>query len=106
MVTFCPKCGSILMPKQERGKTVVVCKCGYRETAGEQAGKITESVKAPKPVSVIEEEVSIHPLVEETCPKCKHGKARFWTLQTRSADEPETRFYQCEKCKHTWREYK
>ena len=26
-------------------------------------------------------------------------------FQTRSADEPTTRFYRCQKCKFTWREY-
>jgi DNA-directed RNA polymerase subunit M len=31
--------------------------------------------------------------------------AYFWTQQTRGADEPETRFFKCTKCSHTWREY-
>ncbi|MDP6459515.1 MAG: transcription factor S, partial [Candidatus Hydrothermarchaeota archaeon] len=29
----------------------------------------------------------------------------WWLLQTRKADESETRFYRCTKCKFTWREY-
>ncbi|MEK6933005.1 MAG: transcription factor S, partial [Nanoarchaeota archaeon] len=28
------------------------------------------------------------------------------TSQTRAADEAETRFFKCTKCKHTIREYK
>ena len=28
---FCPKCGSILMPKIQAGKKIVGCACGYKE---------------------------------------------------------------------------
>jgi len=40
--------------------------------------------------------------VEETCPKCQHPLARFYTMQLRSVDEGSTVFYECAKCKHTW----
>jgi len=39
------------------------------------------------------------------CPKCGNDEAFFWTAQMRAADEAETRFFRCTKCKHTWREY-
>lgn len=41
-----------------------------------------------------------------TCPACKHGKAVYHELQTRSADEPMTIFYMCanKNCKHRWNE--
>jgi DNA-directed RNA polymerase subunit M len=45
------------------------------------------------------------PKVKEDCPECGHDTAFFWTKQTRSSDEPETKFYRCVKCKKTWREY-
>ena len=32
-----------------------------------------------------------------------HGEAVAWMFPTRSADEPTTRFYRCQKCKYTWR---
>jgi len=32
---FCPKCGSILMPKEHRGKNVMACKCGYKNDKSE-----------------------------------------------------------------------
>ena len=38
------------------------------------------------------------------CPKCGHTAAYFMEVQTRSADEPATLFFRCEKCKHNWRE--
>ena len=34
----------------------------------------------------------------EQCPQCDNDKLMFWTMQTRSADEGETVFYECAKC--------
>ena len=39
-----------------------------------------------------------------TCPKCGHGSAYFFEVQTRSADEPATLFLRCVACTHQWRE--
>ena len=39
------------------------------------------------------------------CESCGHDEAVWWMFQTRSADEPTTRFYRCQKCKYTWRDY-
>ena len=39
------------------------------------------------------------------CEKCHNKEGVSWTFQTRSADEPETKFYRCTKCNHTWRDY-
>ncbi|MEM3032488.1 MAG: transcription factor S, partial [Nitrososphaerota archaeon] len=39
------------------------------------------------------------------CPQCGNNEAKWWTVQTRSADEPMTQFFRCTKCGHTWREY-
>ncbi|OAG29918.1 DNA-directed RNA polymerase III subunit RPC11 [Nematocida displodere] len=38
------------------------------------------------------------------CAKCAHGKAYYYQMQTRSADEPMTIFNTCVNCKHSWRE--
>jgi len=40
--------------------------------------------------------------VEEQCPKCKHGLAKYSTLQMRSAEEGQTIFYECLACEHVW----
>jgi len=102
---FCPKCGSILMPKTVGGKSVLACSCGYKAVAEKMA--IKEEVKAGKDVQVIDsEENESLPLTDYKCPKCGHEKAYFWELQTRSADEAPTRFYKCQKCKKVAREYK
>ena len=74
-------------------------------------GKITleasEKVDVADEIAVVTEgENEVDPKVEIECPKCKHQEAFFWTKQTRSSDEAETKFYKCTKCKHTWRDYR
>ena len=100
---FCPKCKSLLKPKEEKGKRILACSCGYKSNT-HQKMEIKEKAAEQKEIEIIEE-VETKPLVEAHCEKCGHNKAYFWSLQTRAADEPETRFFKCEKCKHTWREY-
>ncbi|MBN2567681.1 transcription factor S [Candidatus Woesearchaeota archaeon] len=103
---FCPKCGSLLLPKKHDGRKVLVCRCGYASgDAG--APTLTENVTRPDAVAVVESEDAekTHPLVDAECPKCRHGKAYYWTVQTRAGDEAPTQFFRCEKCKHSWRDY-
>ncbi|CAH1416464.1 unnamed protein product [Lactuca virosa] len=38
------------------------------------------------------------------CPDCGHNKAAYIQFQTRSADEPMTINFTCEKCGKCWRE--
>lgn len=103
---FCPKCGSILIPKKDGNKKMLVCSCGYKS---KEIGKATikETVlKKEKKVEVIEKgELETLPKTEAECEKCGHRTAFFWLVQTRAGDEPETKFLKCEKCGHTWRDY-
>ncbi len=102
---FCKKCGSIMFPKKEGGKAFWQCmKCGYKEAAENIEIKEKKKTKETE-IEVVESESEIHPVIEETCPKCGNDKAYFWTQQTRAGDEPETKFFRCTKCKHTWRDY-
>ncbi|XP_075160868.1 RNA polymerase I subunit RpI12 isoform X2 [Haematobia irritans] len=39
------------------------------------------------------------PVVERKCPKCGNDKMSYATLQLRSADEGQTVFFTCLKCK-------
>lgn len=99
---FCPKCGSILLPK----KGWLICpRCSYK-SKGENAA-VKEKAEHEKEVAVVCKEEAEHlPLTKDmTCPKCGHEGAYYWEIQTRAGDEPATRFFKCEKCKHTWREY-
>eukprot|EP00741_Cyanophora_paradoxa_P022526 tig00021464_g21752.t1 len=40
--------------------------------------------------------------VREECPNCKNDVVSFTTAQLRSADEGQTIFYECIKCRHKW----
>ncbi|MBT4540460.1 transcription factor S [Candidatus Woesearchaeota archaeon] len=102
---FCPKCGSILIPKNDGNKKILHCKCGYTNSEDIKDMKFTEVVKKKKEIEVVDKEIETNPLTEAECPKCHNKKARYWTQQTRAGDEPETKFYKCEKCKHVWRDY-
>ncbi|MEE9525407.1 MAG: transcription factor S [Candidatus Woesearchaeota archaeon] len=94
-----------MKPQTKSGKKVMTCSCGFKTTEVEDT-KITETVKDDKPdLAVIEQEAETHPLVDQECPKCNHDKAYTWEIQTRSSDEPATKFFKCEKCKHIWRDY-
>ena len=102
---FCPKCGSILRPKDKGGKKILYCGCGYSKSPGaEDKFEIRETVASAKKVEVVEK-IEINPKIKATCDKCNNTIAYYWTQQTRGADEPETRFFRCTKCEHTWREY-
>ena len=102
---FCPKCGSILKPKLVDGKKIMVCSCGYKSKDTENAVLSIKSKEDTHKVDVVEKDEEVHPTMEAECPKCGHKKAYYWLVQTRAADEPETKFLKCEKCKHTWRDY-
>ncbi len=81
--------GSIKLPK--KGKKSVV----------------SEKITRHETIAIINEESdNTNPIVQISCPKCKNKEAYFWTSQTRSSDESETKFYKCTKCKHTWRVYR
>ncbi|MFP4523289.1 MAG: transcription factor S [Candidatus Nanoarchaeia archaeon] len=100
---FCPECGSLLKTKKVDEKTHQVCSCGFTTEAEHK--KITENVDTNDDIAIIEDIDNVNPLADATCEKCGHNKAYWWLQQTRSGDEPETKFFKCEKCKHTWREY-
>lgn len=37
------------------------------------------------------------------CPKCRNKKTTYYSVQTRSADEPMTNFITCLTCSHRWK---
>ncbi|MBS3118013.1 transcription factor S [Candidatus Woesearchaeota archaeon] len=101
---FCPRCGAILVPKKD-GKRMS-CACGY-SSKQKQNVIIEEKVQLGKEekIEVVDKKIETLPKTKEECPRCKHGEAYFWTVQTRAGDEAETRFFECVKCKNRWRSY-
>ena len=109
---FCPKCGSILIPKKEGGKAVLVCpKCGLKlEPQGNVRVRISKKLehKETEKMYILDTDEIFKGVPKATgvkCPKCGHDEAYYTIIQTRRADEPPTRIYKCTKCGHVWREY-
>jgi transcription factor S len=99
---FCEKCGALIVMKDNK---IVCASCGHKSDKKLKI-KSSEKIEKKASVAVVKKEESIHPEVEMKCPKCKHHKAYFWTQQTRSSDESETKFYRCVECGHSWRVYR
>jgi len=95
---FCESCGGLLVPS---GEVMLCFSCGKKK------GDVTlkSKVKSSQKVEVSTSKKENLPEMEKECESCGHMKVFFWTLQTRAADEPETVFYRCTKCSHTWRDY-
>ena len=99
---FCPKCGSVLIEKR---KNFGCARCKY-VAKGKIKIESSEKMNEKKVTAVVKEkEMDVRPIISASCPKCGNKEAFFWTSQTRSGDEAETRFFKCTKCNHTWREY-
>ena len=99
---FCPKCGSVLITKLKNSGCT---RCGYTKK-GQIKLETSEKMEKRNEIPVINKEIgSTAPIVNERCPECGHEKCYFWTIQTRSSDESETKFFKCVKCGHTKRNY-
>jgi DNA-directed RNA polymerase subunit M len=100
---FCKKCEGLLLPKDG---FMVCTKCEHKMKIGKEAViKRVEAGKKKKKVLVLDEDIATLPITRAECPECKNMDAYWWLIQTRRADEPETRFLRCTSCKFTWREY-
>jgi len=100
---FCPKCGAMLIQKRINAGCP---RCDY-SSKDKLDLKISEKIDEKLVIPIIHKKDSeTLPVVGEKCKKCKNEKAFFWTVQTRSGDEAETKFFRCTKCDHTWRSYR
>lgn len=104
---FCDRCGSILIPVNDKGKQILRCAKCNRKAKGKKLIVKEEIIrkKVGTGVSDKEEQTMATVNLEQPCEKCGNTKAYQWSMQTRSSDEPETEFFRCTKCKYTWREY-
>lgn len=101
---FCPKCGGIIL--MEESKIPACAKCGYKHK-GKLKLQASEKLEVSERIAIVDEsKLNTRPVVDIKCPSCKNKEAYFWTMQTRSSDESETKFYKCKKCEHTWRVYR
>lgn len=102
---FCPKCGAVLVQKV---KNFGCARCNY-STKDKVKLSSSEKLKEKKEIAVVSsKDTQTLPKIAETCKKCGNKETYFWTVQTRSGDEAETKFFKCTnaKCEFTWREYR
>jgi len=100
---FCPKCGAVLVQKT---KNYGCPRCNY-STKDKVKLNTSEKIEEKTGVAVVSSKDSqTLPKIAETCKECKNPEVYFWTVQTRSGDEAETKFFKCVKCEFTWREYR
>ncbi|XP_050309749.1 DNA-directed RNA polymerase I subunit RPA12 [Anthonomus grandis grandis] len=104
---FCSDCGSILPPlKSTGGVSCYTCSKNFEpqmlvDKNSEVHYTIHFNVRSvpTKNSNEQKEDEDEGPVVERKCPKCGNEKMSYATLQLRSADEGQTVFYTCTKCK-------
>ena len=105
---FCPKCKTRL--KEDANSIRLVCpKCQYVKQKSSKTKK-EKPQESDSDLLVMEEKdikesMGLESTIKIDCEKCHNQEGVSWAFQTRSADEPETKFYRCIKCNHTWRDY-
>ena len=82
-----------------------VCQCGEEKEINKAECFTTDSHNKETAVIDNEKVVATLPKTRIICPQCHNTEAYFQLMQTRSADEPETRIFRCTKCNYKWREY-
>ncbi|XP_064382979.1 DNA-directed RNA polymerase III subunit RPC10-like [Halichondria panicea] len=108
MHLFCPTCANLLVVEEGPSCYRFACNtCPYvqnieRKVSSYKFPRLKEVDDVLGGASAWENVDS----TEETCPKCRHSKAYFMQMQTRSADEPMTIFFKCcsPECGHRWKE--
>lgn len=81
-------------------------KCQTFQQASGQSHIVSASKQQQKEAIILEEALETRPRTQDVeCPKCGTRDAWWFLLQTRKADEAETTFLECTKCRTRWRRY-
>lgn len=102
---FCPECGSVL-PRPGPLSAVRCPRCAFALDIADFEGRAVRTAlefnrleaagggRGPDPAPQAE-----GPVVERRCPRCGHEGMAYHTRQMRSADEGQTVFYTCTRCR-------
>ena len=111
MVSFCEKCGSLLVPKRNEDGTVTLvcrhCKTESKEAFKESSYQVKAKIKHSEKdmLTVIEKDFDVRPTIRIACRSCDNFEARYWEAEDRRKEEWETTtYYKCTKCGWVWSE--
>ena len=108
--TFCIDCGELLNFEIFNGDNVKCQQCGGEtsleniknhciETSDKyEFSKVWVNKLKNREDKLRAQQKSKRSIINEKCPSCGHGKVYYIVMQTRSADEGSTVFYECVKC--------
>ncbi len=101
---FCPECKSLMMASAGKLRCK---KCGYIKDISDATKLQKTKERTDKEIIIVDDDTNLitMPTITVRCSECGNRTAEWWMRQLRSADESETRFFRCTKCKFTWREY-
>jgi len=105
-VDFCPSCGSLLPSLTARGDVTCMC-CKFvvssklfDEKVIQYTVHFNSQENTTKKKKADEVDHADGPIIERKCPKCGHDLMSYAAIQLRSADEGQTVFFTCLKCKY------
>ncbi|MDP2925496.1 MAG: hypothetical protein Q8N99_03935 [Nanoarchaeota archaeon] len=98
VLEFCPVCKSLLKLKEENGKTIGYCSCGFKRTSGIDLSSVDKEKKSTiRAGGVISNQDNIEGF-DHICKKCSHDKAEVMDLGENSTNESNIYLYRCLKC--------
>ncbi|XP_068603481.1 DNA-directed RNA polymerase I subunit RPA12 [Brachionichthys hirsutus] len=107
---FCPECGSVL-PLPGLRDTVCCPRCSFGIPVAEFSGQEIRSSVVFNPAEQTarapenEPDGALKgPVVDRRCSRCNQEGMVYHTRQTRSADEGQTVFFTCTRCRHQEKE--
>ncbi|XP_039356337.1 DNA-directed RNA polymerase I subunit RPA12 isoform X2 [Mauremys reevesii] len=101
---FCPECGTILPLPGVQDKVTCV-RCSFSIDVRDFEGKVVQSCVefnrlGSVPLMIVDDGQEVKgPTIDRKCPQCGHEGMVYHTRQMRSADEGQTVFYTCGRCK-------
>jgi len=97
---FCPVCRALLLLKDEGGKTILYCNCGFRRYNFdlESTDKTINNLRGEGIIKEEIEEGNMH-----ICKKCGCNKAEIIDLGERNTNESGVYIFKCLSCGNTER---
>ena len=103
MLEFCPVCKRLLMQKEENGKIIGVCSCGFIRTAGINIEGEDNNYEKGKLMAagITNENEGKGEGFSRICEKCGFDKCEMFQI---TSNESEVTIFKCLKCGHSVRQ--